>query len=747
MKTRLQSIARSYIYRLQNKALKIFSFSRPNYYRWQSRKSGLSYVILRPQSNNQTLDPGAWFDEAYYKQQRPHLSNLNRDRLLLHYRSTGWKEGLWPHPLFNPSFYLKSCISNNWVLEADPLTDWLSRGLEANLSPSPLFDLSWLKEQMKARACNGTISLKNVHPWGAAAEAIATEQLTPLLAPKILRHWIKKKKLRSDEFKSLKRLPLEMFQIPAQANIGKVTATVCVGYPSNSWQAHALLQYLPFHAKPESLVFADQLDKALRKYGRENICVLHTQSIQTTIENNLLPKLAGLTVFDPIPDNVDFLIKLGVNAHRIHYRRHESRSSYLVNKPGKPEGQAANIASDLGLPNPASMASLSTASSPAVVCLGSAGPLWEHQLDDSCWCLPAFHNLKTCTSAQAHQLAVWLQECQLNGLQLVELRPPTNPLPLDGFEALAQPKPAPPHWLPVQRFYAEITPSELQSEMTWRRMGCPPPSDCTTPSPSYRTVWEHRSQTPKAAVCVSLYNYALRIETALDSVHAQNLEALELVIVDDASTDGGSDVVQAWLERHSRRFARTLLLQHEVNGGLAASRNTAFGASEAPWCFVLDADNELLPNAVAQCLAVADGTPASTAVVHPLVGLKYEHPDPYARALLSPQSWQRESLRSGNYVDAMALVRRSAWQAAGGYTHIPGGWEDFDFWCTLIDAGFNGVLCPQLLAVYTVHQTSMAATTTRRLERPLSRLLQHRHPWLDLPLAAEARTAILALKA
>jgi GT2 family glycosyltransferase len=166
---------------------------------------------------------------------------------------------------------------------------------------------------------------------------------------------------------------------------------------------------------------------------------------------------------------------------------------------------------------------------------------------------------------------------------------------------------------------------------------------------------------------------------------------------------------------------------------LAAARNTAFKTARAEWCFVLDADNELLPEAVERCLAIAHASAERTAVVHPLVGIHYSNPDPMPRSFISTVSWQRQQFLNGNVVDAMALVRRSAWHNVGGYTHIPGGWEDFDFWCLLIEAGFHGVLCPQRLAVYRCHEASMAATGTRLQERRLSRLLQARHPWLELP--------------
>ena len=83
----------------------------------------------------------------------------------------------------------------------------------------------------------------------------------------------------------------------------------------------------------------------------------------------------------------------------------------------------------------------------------------------------------------------------------------------------------------------------------------------------------------------------------------------------------------------------------------------------------------------------------------------------------------------------MALVRRSSWESVGGYTHIEGGWEDYDFWCKLVEAGFYGVQSPRVLATYRSHADSMSHTATNHSWRALSRTLQERHPWLKLPLA------------
>jgi glycosyltransferase involved in cell wall biosynthesis len=251
-------------------------------------------------------------------------------------------------------------------------------------------------------------------------------------------------------------------------------------------------------------------------------------------------------------------------------------------------------------------------------------------------------------------------------------------------------------------------------------------------------------------VCISLHNYAHRILAALESVRAQSLQPLELIVVDDHSSDDGPALVQQWLDQHGQHFSRALLVQHSRNAGLAAARNTAFALARAPWCFVLDADNQLEPGAVADCLALAEAAPPDIAVVHPLVELVIEKGEPATelgptaepQGLISGLSWQRALFRERNMVDAMALVRRSAWQQVGGYEHIPGGWEDYDLWCKLIEAGLQGILCPQRLARYHRHAGSMLSTQTHQRLRRVSRLLQQRHPWLQLALAAGPAEAL-----
>ena len=159
-------------------------------------------------------------------------------------------------------------------------------------------------------------------------------------------------------------------------------------------------------------------------------------------------------------------------------------------------------------------------------------------------------------------------------------------------------------------------------------------------------------------VIIPVYNYADFVGEALQSVAAQTLELLDLVIVDDASPDDSAEIVQAWLMAHGGRFNRVTLLRHTENAGLGFARNSGFAAAESRFVLPLDADNRLRPEACATLLAHLQASDAAFA--YPAIaqfGTKGE--------VFGTEAFSTLRLARGNYIDAMALVRKSAWAEAG----------------------------------------------------------------------------------
>ncbi len=94
---------------------------------------------------------------------------------------------------------------------------------------------------------------------------------------------------------------------------------------------------------------------------------------------------------------------------------------------------------------------------------------------------------------------------------------------------------------------------------------------------------------PKASVVIALYNKGSYVARALDSVLGQSYQDLEVIVVDDGSTDSGPEVVGTYGDPRVR-------LIRQQNAGPGAARNRGVRESGAPYLAFLDADDEWLPD-------------------------------------------------------------------------------------------------------------------------------------------------------
>jgi glycosyltransferase involved in cell wall biosynthesis len=256
-----------------------------------------------------------------------------------------------------------------------------------------------------------------------------------------------------------------------------------------------------------------------------------------------------------------------------------------------------------------------------------------------------------------------------------------------------------------------------------------------------------RLEQAEVTVVIPVYNYAGYVGEALDSVWHQTLGLVDLVVVDDRSTDDSVAVVRRWIADQGERFNRIVFIRNAVNSGLAFTRNAGFAAAETRFVLPLDADNRLFPRCLAACLQAIRAHPGA-AFAYPRIqqfGMTTDvmGVEPYAAARLA----------AGNYIDAMALIDKSAWAAVGGYDHIRFGWEDFDLWCLMAEQGLWGCQADGVLAEYRVHGNSMLRTQTdiARNKQMLIDEIQARHPWLAVSslhaLAAEKKALVAQLDA
>jgi glycosyltransferase involved in cell wall biosynthesis len=241
------------------------------------------------------------------------------------------------------------------------------------------------------------------------------------------------------------------------------------------------------------------------------------------------------------------------------------------------------------------------------------------------------------------------------------------------------------------------------------------------------TVFEDSRETPEGtgvSVVVTLFNYGKFVIAALDSVREQTHRNIELIVINDRSTDEGEAIVRSWMKDNCWRFAHTVLLTNAKNYGLATSRNTGFHVARNEFVFVLDADNEIYPRAIERLLAACELS-GDKAAFSQLEMFGEE------RGTGAAYVWDPDRLARYNYIDAMALVRRSVWQELEGYAHFETpGWEDYDLWCRFVEKGYAATFVPQILCRYRVHGTSMLRTETNKNVIGVMSEMLVRHPWL-----------------
>ncbi|TKT69336.1 glycosyltransferase family 2 protein [Aquamicrobium sp. LC103] len=106
---------------------------------------------------------------------------------------------------------------------------------------------------------------------------------------------------------------------------------------------------------------------------------------------------------------------------------------------------------------------------------------------------------------------------------------------------------------------------------------------------------------PRISVVMANYNGARHIARALDSVLAQTVADLEIIISDDASSDESLTIVTDYV----RRDPRVRLIADGTNGGPARARNRAFDAARGQWIAIVDSDDILHPERFERLLAAA----------------------------------------------------------------------------------------------------------------------------------------------
>ena len=232
---------------------------------------------------------------------------------------------------------------------------------------------------------------------------------------------------------------------------------------------------------------------------------------------------------------------------------------------------------------------------------------------------------------------------------------------------------------------------------------------------------------PRISVLMPCFNHGAWIGEALTSVQAQTFQDFEIVIVDDGSTDPATLRTLEAIDIPNARVLKT------ANRGLPAARNHAAAHARGEIFCALDSDDRLADTWFEKAIAVLDSRPDVSFVSHWLETFGDE------QWTWKPERCDLQALLLRNTVNGAALVRRTAFEAVGGYDEsMRRGCEDWDFWLRLVEAGHQGIIIPEVLFYYRRHASSMSRgmVTSAGYPAPLETLLDKHAPSYRAHLAS-----------
>lgn len=247
----------------------------------------------------------------------------------------------------------------------------------------------------------------------------------------------------------------------------------------------------------------------------------------------------------------------------------------------------------------------------------------------------------------------------------------------------------------------------------------------------------------KVSVVIPCFNHGEFLPEALASVSEARREDVQVIVVDDGSTD---DRTQAEIDKLAGR--KDLYVIRQQNKGLAAARNAGIAASRGQYILPLDADNRIRPAYLERGIPILDSNSR--------VGVVYGDAE-YIGSRAGRWKVDRfdsKQLLGWNFIDACAMYRRVIWEQNGGYDgDMPvQGYEDWDFWLGALENGWEFVKVREVMFEYRTSPSSMI-TRARGFEREVQSYVARKHSqlyyqgwrnWLDEEMSITRTTGKLA---
>jgi glycosyltransferase involved in cell wall biosynthesis/SAM-dependent methyltransferase len=212
---------------------------------------------------------------------------------------------------------------------------------------------------------------------------------------------------------------------------------------------------------------------------------------------------------------------------------------------------------------------------------------------------------------------------------------------------------------------------------------------------------DRQSAPPIISVVIPCYNLGRYLHEAITSALAQTIQPIEIIVVDDGSTDPFTCLLLEQIDHPQ------LSVIHQPNHGLPAARNRGIQAARTSYICCLDADDRLRPSFFERALErlAADARVGFVSSFYQ----EFDGRDGSIRHV----SCELPEMLVTNRAMVASVFRREAYERVGGYSEELSGLHDWDLWIGMLAAGYRAAVIPEILFEYRVREGSMYSSTKR----------------------------------
>ncbi|MBD2139547.1 glycosyltransferase family 2 protein [Anabaena sp. FACHB-1237] len=209
------------------------------------------------------------------------------------------------------------------------------------------------------------------------------------------------------------------------------------------------------------------------------------------------------------------------------------------------------------------------------------------------------------------------------------------------------------------------------------------------------------NSSPMVSVIIPCYNQGEYLYDSVSSVLAQTYQNFEIIIINDGSTCPHTIKIL-----HNFHQPKTVVI-HTHNQGLVCSRNNGIKIARGKYILPLDADDKIGNTYLQEAVELLENN-------HNL-GIVYSQAEFFGNKTGKWElpKYQFPHILLGNVIFCSGFFRKSDWEKVGGYNpSMIYGWEDYDFWLSLIELKRDVVCIPNVLFYYRQHSLSMTNSMT-----------------------------------